>query len=424
VKHFSFELKAMSPLAIRSDHAPGGSEIAPFITGTTLVGSLAAVHRLLYAERTKEFEALFLRGEVQYPHLYPASFKDKGMEKAKLPVYPLPKTAQTCKRFSGFRYIFEGEEDVDDRHGVRDGLLDWAIFALANRVGFRDGKGTPLVRLKDHQLCPVPECGASMDHFTGYYRQNDDDEQHMIAAITNTRLQTHTGINRQSGTVEESILYNRQVFDEQMRFWGMVKLPEHLATEFQNFVGEVAHSSLVRIGTGRTRGMGKVSLTVESMEEEEDRRFRVFKERLEAFNKNLGDLAREVHLNHFKPFYFALTLHSPVILCDHLLRYRGTISGDTLAEETDLPESTFDLVYQAASVQRVRGWNELWGTPRTNEYAIDTGSVFLFASSIDLDDGLLRALFKLEENGIGRRRAEGFGRVCVSDPFHLEVELR
>lgn len=428
MKHFSFELKAMSPLAIRSDHAPGGSETAPFITGTTLVGSLAAVHRLLYAERTKEFEALFLRGEVQYPHLYPASFKDKGMEKAKLPVYPLPKTAQTCKRFSGFRYIFEGEEDVDNRHGVRDGLLDWAIFALGNLVGFRDGKGTPLVRLKDYKSCPT--CDASMDHFKGYYRRDDDDEQHMISATANTRLQTHTGINRQSGTVEENILYNRQVFDEQMRFWGMVKLPEHLAAEFQNFVGEVAHSRLVRIGTGRTRGMGKVSLNVESMEEEEDtqkeeeRRFLVFKERLEAFNKKLGDLAREMHLNDFKPFYFALTLHTPVILCDHLLRYCGTISGKTLAEEVDLPESTFDLIYQAASIQCVRGWNELWGTPRTNEYAIDTGSVFLFASSINLDDQLLRALFKLEENGIGRRRAEGFGRVCVSDPFHLEVELR
>ena len=425
MKHFSIELKALSPLAIRSDHAPGGSETASFITGTTLAGSLAAVHRLLHDDRNNEFEALFLRGEVQYPHLYPASFNDKGMEGAKLPVYPVPKTAQTCKRFPGFSYIFENEEE-DERHGVRDGLLDWAIFALANRVGFREENTTPLVQLQRHKLCRA--CKASMDHFTGYYRRNDDDEQHMIAAITNTRLQTHTGINRQSGTVEEGVLYNRQVFDEQMRFWGMVKLPERLATEFQNFVGEVGKSRLVRIGTGRTRGMGKVSLTVESMEEEdtqkeEDRRFRVFRKRLEVFNKNLTDLAREVHLNDFKPFYFALTLHSPVILCDHLLRYRGTISGDTLAEETDLPKSTFDLVYQAASVQRVRGWNELWGTPRTNEYAIDTGSVFLFTSSAP-DNRVLRALFDLEEKGIGRRRAEGFGRVCVSDAFHLEVKLR
>ena len=89
-----------------------------------------------------------------------------------------------------------------------------------------------------------------------------------------------------------------------------------------------------------------------------------------------------------------------------------------------MPEDTFELLYQAASTKRVTGWNELWGTPRMNEYAIDTGSVFLFSSTVEMNEPLCEALFKLEEEGIGERRAEGFGRLRISDPFHLEGGLR
>jgi CRISPR-associated protein Csx10 len=91
---------------------------------------------------------------------------------------------------------------------------------------------------------------------------------------------------------------------------------------------------------------------------------------------------------------------------------------------TKISSEKFQLVYQCASVRRVTGWHQLWSTPKTNEYAMETGSVFLFAYLDSLDNALSEALFDLEEQGVGRRRAEGFGRVCVSDPFHLEVKLR
>src|SRR5258708_37177631 len=76
MKNFSIELRAISPLAIRADHAPEEAETARFITGITLAGSLAAVHRLLRSEAKEEFERVFVSGQVHYPNLYPASFKD------------------------------------------------------------------------------------------------------------------------------------------------------------------------------------------------------------------------------------------------------------------------------------------------------------------------------------------------------------
>jgi CRISPR-associated protein Csx10 len=422
MKRIALNVQAISPLAIRSDHAPGGAETAKYISGTALAGSLAAIHRLYQPGDTENFERLFLKGRVQYPDLYPANFgNEEGQIDDMLPVYPLPKTAESCKRYSGFRSMPVNEKIDDPGHGVRDGLLDWAMYKLADRVKPVLAPSVLLDLFKKHEQCET--CGKPMVPYSAYYRSKDG---HRIIARPETRLQTHTGINRETGTVQESILYNRRVFEEQSRFWGMVRLNNELEPTFQQFIKAVGMSGLVRIGTGRTRGLGKVQLTSSLLEDKPDR-FELFKERLDKFNTALRKRAELV--TGFKPelapFYFVLTLHSPAILCDELLRYRSTIDKDMLAKMLDIDqeENPFEVLYRSASTRRITGWNELWGTPRANEIAIDSGSVFLFESKKPLED-LAHKLYTLEEEGIGKRRAEGFGRVYISDPFHLEVELQ
>lgn len=427
MKRVALNVQAISPLAIRSDHAPGGAESAKYISGTALAGSLAAVYRLYHPDDTTNFERLFLKGEVQYPDLYPANFGNKfEREDDKLPVYPLPKTAESCKRFPGFRNA-PGNEKLDDPgHGIRDSLLDWAMYKLADKV--KPALAAPVLLTPFQKFEKCPQCGKPIAPFSAYYRRKDG---YSMIAMLDTRLQTHTGINRETGTVQESILYNRRVFGEQSRFWGMVRLDDELVLDFEQFIQEVGNTGLVRIGTGRTRGLGKVHLTASLLEDESDRkngpdRFALFKERLSKFDGALRKRAELVKgfKPELKPFYFALTLHSPAILCDELLRYRGTIDEDMLANMTgrDGRENPFQVLYRSASTRRITGWNELWGTPRTNDVAINSGSVFLFESEMALED-IASQLYTLEEEGIGKRRAEGFGRVYISDTFHLEVDL-
>ena len=424
MKYYALTLRADSPLAIRADHAPGGAASAHYIPGTALAGSLAAAYRLFYPDNETGFQDLFLKEQVWFPNLYPALFKNsETFQNAKTsPVYPLPKTAQSCKRFQGFRPT-EYERRVDDkRHGARDSLLDWAMFALADQP--TTDPETLLQPLNRHKTCPV--CGRPdrpMDHFPGYYRRLNADGTLLQAAVK-TRLQTHNGINRVTGTVEEGILYNREVIVEQSHFWGLVKLSDDLAQPFQDFMDKLTHSQTgwVRIGTGRTRGLGKVWLEATLLDDQPD--IGSFRTRLEDFNAKLQEKAAAFNVQT-SPFYFALTLHSPAILCNEWQGYYTTINEGIL--ERMLPESEqnmLKLIYQFSSARRVTGWNELWGTPRANELAIDTGSVFLFACHKPLDNTLTEALYRLEEQGIGRRTVEGFGRVCVSDLFHQEVELR
>jgi CRISPR-associated Csx10 family RAMP protein len=441
MKALSIRVTAESPLSIRADHAPEGARGAPYIPGTTLVGALAAAYRMLNPAQTEEFEQLFLREQVLYPNLYPASFADKtgrdksGMEGTDLPVYPIPKTGQSCKRHDGFCTLLADDEAKG--HGVRDSLIDWAIAKLGEAQNSDD----PVAALREHKLCPWPHkdwpspntkdklCGEVMDHFNGYYRRNTKTTEFnndMVKARTNTRLRTHTGIDRATGTVEEGILYNREVFDEDTRFWGRIQFldDENLVKHFEDFIKTANRQRLIRIGTGRTRGMGKVTIGVKRLEEAQND-FASFQERLCGLNNLLHKQANKIN-GLDDSFYFALTLHSPLILCDGLLRYRGTIDEDVLQEllGPGYQISGLKRIYQAASVSRVTGWQEMWGLPRTNEYAIDTGSVFLFECTQPLDEEVMHRLFDLEEQGAGKRRVEGFGRICVSDQFHQEISLR
>src|SRR5437588_10387612 len=103
VKRFYLRVTARSPLTIRSDHAVGGVKTTQYIPGATLLGSLAASHRILRPERADEFATFFLNEQVYFPHLYPAQFGTRSFHDRNLPVMPLPKTAQTCKRCSCFQ---------------------------------------------------------------------------------------------------------------------------------------------------------------------------------------------------------------------------------------------------------------------------------------------------------------------------------
>lgn len=96
---------------------------------------------------------------------------------------------------------------------------------------------------------------------------------------------------------------------------------------------------------------------------------------------------------------------------------------DLLAQHTtnDLNKLELQRVYQQAHLQRITGWQELWGTPKINEYAIEAGSVFLFKCPTAQKDTIIEALYNLDMQGIGKRQLEGFGRVRISDEFHQEV---
>ena len=434
MKRFYLKVTAQSALTIRSDHAEGGVKTTYAIPGATLLGSLASAHRTLYTENNTDFTTFFLSNNISFPQLYPAKFGE-GLQDTNVPVMPLPRTAQSCKRFPGF--FFEAKKDHEDEsHGVRDSLLDWGIFSLLQKHSQSSlAIDTLLNPLRDHEHCYYDKgryssshCDQVMDRLRGYYRRDDIDDKALMRAKADTRLQTRTGINREWGVVEESILYNREVFDDDMVFWGELLLHDTpdaeyktLASDFQAFVAEAVKERVIRMGTGRTRGLGRVEI---AMQDAPDNTFGIFIEKLDRFNITMRKVAREAKVPYLDPYYFAITLQSPLILRDPFLRYQKTIDVQSLSRllGSSATSYTFEQVYQSVETQRISGWNELWGTPRSNNYAMEMGSTFLFACKQPPNEDLRQALHALEVNGCGERVMEGFGRISISDRFHLERE--
>jgi CRISPR-associated protein Csx10 len=66
------------------------------------------------------------------------------------------------------------------------------------------------------------------------------------------------------------------------------------------------------------------------------------------------------------------------------------------------------------------GFNRKWGLPLMQSVALQAGSVFVYASS-EVDQ---EALKRLENDGIGERRTEGFGRIAINWNTQNEFKRR
>ena len=97
-----------SPLNLRVSRSTRSFETFRYIPGTTLLGAFASAHRKTCNDETA-FTRFFLSGEVSFSNLYPANFQASGFLNTDLqddeqPIKPIPNTARSCKRFSGFRF--------------------------------------------------------------------------------------------------------------------------------------------------------------------------------------------------------------------------------------------------------------------------------------------------------------------------------
>ncbi len=404
-----------SPLNLRVSRSIRSFETFRYIPGTTLLGAFASAHRKTCRDET-EFTRFFLSGKVFFSNLYPANFQASEFSNTDLqdddqPVKPIPNTARSCKRFSGFR--FKADTGKQERHGVMDSLIYWGLFAVSDQAKAEI--------FNANMKCTYPveqdKCCELLDTFSGFYRRGTEIAEIGKSEAT-TRLLTRTGISRETGAVQEGILYNREVLNEGQHFWGAMSfLDESLYDDFCDFADDVGSMGLLRIGNNLTRGLGKLS--VSEFEEFVPDDIELFKQRISAFNQKFHAEAKEHCIDLSHQFYFPITLQSDAIILDPQLRYQTVLNGEYLHQVFNLADVT--LVYQNANTRRVFGWNALFGLPKAAEWSISMASVFLFGYNGTTDDTFYQKLYNIEQTGIGKRKLEGFGQVTVADAFHWEV---
>jgi len=395
-------LTAQTPLSFRVGRNTNQSATHPYIPGSSVLGALAQAHQVL-GRPTDEFTAFFLQDKLLLSHGYPASFdlhltEVKGHDHEVLPV---PLTARTCKRNKGF--LFGRERDGARRAGVIDGLGALALFAMSEET-----QPSVLAHLRDH-----PETGYPLDRLDGFFRRGMQ-AHHLAQPHVQHALRTHVGINYGTGTAHQSVLYSRQVLQTGSVFWGCWWIDDTIAPSFQSFVEAASQAGIIRVGNNRTRGLGRVTCNVAPFYQDNSHKIRL---RVEAFTDRVKQAATAVGIAAPAALYIPLLLVSDTIVYDEMLRYRLQLVPTDL-EPFGIHHA--HLVYHAAGWRAIKGWSAYWGLPKADEWAISSGSVFLFAlptADAAIFDGLLR----LQQEHLGVRRNEGFGMIRVAHPFHTDL---
>ena len=100
------------------------------------------------------------------------------------------------------------------------------------------------------------------------------------------------------------------------------------------------------------------------------------------------------------------------LLSDAILRDKN---GQCTTDPTAMLQEKPSRAYLRTRI--VGGFNRKWGLPLVQVPALQAGSVFVYQA----DQGDRQILRQLEQEGIGERRTEGFGRIAVN--WHTQAKL-
>lgn len=388
------ELTLNSPTCIAQlPTAPGQvTETTPYLTGTVIRGGLATLwlRGRHYAElnpaEQQQFRQIFLNDDVTFQHAWPVDSDADGQ------TWIVPATAWTQKRHEGWL-----ADTPRPGGGVRDALvamLNGSIMTDTWRDWDRVDPGF------------VSESG-------GRWR----------GIRIHRRLITRTALNRiddlrplTRGVTIAGQLYTFEALEVGQVFRSRITGPETVLTSIQNLLQP--SGTTIGIGQGRSRGAGQVQISVDLYD---------LPQQPDAAQQ--ADLVRVFSSRANAPdgwLYLPITLEADMVLRDRYLI--PCTSGDP--QETLWrylpPDAAFSMHLHDAvqTTHMIGGWDALRRLPRPVQLAVRQGSVWVYkVPEADLD----RALAwwqRVEMQGIGERRTEGYGRVRLLHPLHQEDELR
>ncbi len=370
--------RLLAPLTVQKARQTFTPQSLEHLPGSTLRGALAGMYlRAAGDAQDDAFQALFGTDGPAFPDLLPSFQPDT-------PVECLPLTAISCKRAPGFK--------AQDGHGVRDTLTLLAFDRL------RDGY--------DHRFWPCPLCGNDCKPFTGVWNNRLDSAAMVRPTLV---VQRHTGIDRATGTVAESIFYAPQAMrearapGEPQYLVGSIFLDSRQMEALSGFI----EGRTFFAGADRARGLGELEFTLLPLPPLEVDAARWSQDWTRLYAKTVGEAPPA-------GIYFSVKLASPAILVDRFLR-------PTAALELDFPEVT--PVGRSLKQTLVHGWQSAWGLPKPDDPAMERGGIYLYRYDGKDVAGLNAFLTQLSTTGVGLRRGEGLGRVRVCEGLHVREDL-
>ena len=260
------------------------------------------------------------------------------------------------------------------------------------------------------------------------YKVNEKDENGIklerdsLALLNATGTELSIKIDEKTRTTEESLLFSTEYTDltnvankEEVFFKGNVEIPKGLF--------EIGKNYELKIGKYKTKGFGKVEIEFKKFTDENDKNigerikelndeikkdFKEFDKRNDKEKVYFGDELLKEEKQKLITFDFLSDMILPFNEVSNVGKQILELFDENIGEKLTLNNRrTF------VNVEKLRGYNIINNSRKMDEIVITQGSVISYCVDNENLEGILGYLEKIEENGIGLRRNEGFGRVRI-----------
>jgi CRISPR-associated protein Csx10 len=368
VKRYRLIVRVDEPIVVaRRAEAGNLFEGNDAISGATLLGALAeeAVTRWNLSDQTiyRYFISTFRRGDVRFLPLYPAYVKDTMI----FPSIPAPLDLLVCKV----------HKELDPDHNPSESYA-------------RETEIPP--------ECPVCKCNIPLVPLGDYLAVRDG----AAAVRTTFREEMHPRINPRTQRVATGNLFGYIGFETGQYFMGEIWCRDNHAWQVLcQLTGVLKEREPfpLRLGKATRRGYGLVTAWLEPIADFDPWRGKPIEQRV-------TDLSKPI----------TLTLLTDAIVPDAWGRFRQSFDKELIEEVLGTPVEIIKIFCKAGFVD---GFNNHLGLPRWRDVALKAGSAvgFQLKDATDLT-ALQNFLKKVENEGIGLRRHEGYGQVAFNHPVY------
>lgn len=375
-------------LVAQRSEAANAYETMSQIPGATLLGALAtrAAQREDIAPEAanapEDFATLFLRGGVSVSGLFPAQH---GVDL--YPAIPAPLALYTCENYPAY-------SDASSDHGAHN-------YAVRED---RPGKCDPLAG-----------CQAKLETFS----------KPLVLRPVPTQLdvkkreEAHIRMKRETGRVKTGDLYEYIALEAGQWFVGELDCANESCWQLlQKWAGLSENTTqTIRLGKAARRGYGLTTFVLQSLAAEPAPYV------LRPLNQRVTSTTEPL----------TILLLTDAIIIDRWERSYASFDTTWLAEMLGMQPGQIKLLGDFAKARSVDAFNTQRRNPRWRDEALAAGSSggFIVQHPDWTLDDFRKKLAQIEQEGIGLRRHEGFGRVAFNHPifapesdFELGIDLR
>lgn len=368
IKRYRLIVRVDEPIVV-SRRAEAGNifEGNEAISGATLLGALAqeAAARWDLSNQTiyQSFINIFRRGDVRFFPLYPAYVRETMI----FPTIPAPLDLLVCKI----------HKKLDSHHSPpKSYAAEQTIPEECDSCKCH----IPLVPLGDYVA--VRDGAASV-------KITEREEMH--PRINPHTQRTATGNLFGYVGLETSQYFMGEIWCRDDHAWQVLCQLTGVLKEKEPFP--------LRLGKATRRGYGLVTAWLEPIADIDPWRGKPIEQRIKDLSKPI-----------------TLTLLTDAIVPDAWGRFRQSFDKQLIEEIIGVPVEIIRVFCKAGFMD---GFNNHLGLPRWRDVALKAGSAVGFRLKSTTDLAALRArLKKVEEEGIGLRRQEGFGQVAFNHPVY------